>query len=145
MAKNFCVTIAAQDDLPALQAILQSSSRDWNADILQSFLGEEYLSWVIRVDKKICGFVIVRHLIDFWEILQIVIDHSCQQQGLGSQLLRFVLQKARDNKINKIILEVRQSNIAAIALYRHCDFQQVGVRKKYYADGENAFVMEKII
>ena len=46
-------------------------------------------------------------------------------------------------KANDIFLEVRESNIAAIQLYKRYHFEQVGVRKSYYQDGENAIVMKK--
>ena len=45
--------------------------------------------------------------------------------------------------VNKVFLEVRSSNISAIALYEKKGYTKISVRKKYYADGEDALVMVK--
>ena len=44
----------------------------------------------------------------------------------------------------KVLLEVRESNISAINLYSKCGFKEINRRKNYY-DGEDAIIMERIL
>ena len=47
--------------------------------------------------------------------------------------------------LNSITLEVRESNTPAIKLYEKFDFKNLGVRKNYYKNNENAIIMTKIL
>ena len=69
-----------------------------------------------------------------------------ERRGLGSELLQFVLQLARDCAAVTIYLEVRASNQAGRGLYARHSFAEIGNRKGYYPahDGrEDAVTMEK--
>ena len=141
MKKDFTIRPALVDDLSEMQAILKSASRDWSAGILPTCFGEGYYAWVIGIEDEIFGFAVVKDVGEQWEILQIVIDTLYQQQGLASRLLEFIMTEAREKQIKKMHIEVRQSNSVAMSLYRKFKFKEVGLRKKYYGDGEDAVVM----
>lgn len=53
--------------------------------------------------------------------------------GIGKAILNHVLKLTREQGIKNWYLEVRESNIAAKALYKSVGFSSVGIRKKYYA------------
>ena len=85
---------------------------------------------------------------DYWlvadelHILNIATHPEARRQGHGARLLRHILEVARRASYKTVALEVRRSNLAAQALYRHFEFQQVGVRARYYEDNdEDAIVM----
>ena len=61
-----------------------------------------------------------------------------QGQGLGRQLLDKIVSLAGAAGIAAVLLEVRPSNINALAVYRHAGFREIGVRKNYYPAGEQA-------
>jgi [ribosomal protein S18]-alanine N-acetyltransferase len=62
--------------------------------------------------------------------------------GLAEQLIAYSAFQAENEGLSYMILEVRQSNIQAIKLYRHMLFEQVGLRRGYYTDtGEDALLM----
>lgn len=136
------IRVAAPDDLPELIAILQTSSPDWTPALLEECFEENYFHWVICAKEEIKGFLIVRKNFDAWEIMQIVVDFRYQRQGLATQLLQFVIREAKKNAMERIQLEVRKSNDAAITLYLQCGFREVGMRKKYYPDKEDALLMD---
>ncbi|HLB56998.1 MAG TPA: ribosomal protein S18-alanine N-acetyltransferase [Coxiellaceae bacterium] len=142
MRKDFYIRTANLDDLSSLQNILKTTPTDWSALILQDCFSENYFHYVICVDEKIRGFISLKNNIDHWEILQIVIDKKYQRQRLAKKLLQFVINEAEKNNIKKLQLEVRAGNHAAISLYAVCGFKKVGVRKKYYPDGEDAVLMD---
>ena len=138
----FEIVVARSDDLPAIEPILKNTGSDWSLSTFQDCFNEHYFNWIIIDNKKIAGFITIKNNIDHWEIMQIVIDKNYQRKGLATQLLQYIIKKAQKSSVEKIQLEVRRSNISAIALYHKCGFHEVGVRKKYYSDGEDAVLMD---
>jgi ribosomal-protein-alanine N-acetyltransferase len=145
MIKDFTFRIAFESDISEMQSILQLASRDWSPAVLPSCFGRNYKQWVVCFESTILGFVIAKVIADYWEILQIVIHPDYQRQGLAARLLQFVIHEARKMKIKKIQLEVRRSNHAAQSLYRRLNFAEVGIRKKYYSNGEDAVLMDCLL
>ena len=82
-----------------------------------------------------------------WAILEeahitvLAIDPLYQRQGLGQAIVWTLLACAWKRGLEWATLEVRPSNQAAIGLYKRFDFQEVGARRKYYADGEDALIL----
>ena len=78
-------------------------------------------------------------------ILNLYIVPEFQHHGLGKTLLEFVLSYLQQTNISTLTLEVRKSNEIAKNMYHRFGFAEAAVRKNYYADGEDAFLMMKII
>ncbi|MEG4574079.1 ribosomal protein S18-alanine N-acetyltransferase [Microcoleus sp. N3A4] len=83
-----------------------------------------------------------------WAILEeahitiLAIQPRFQGQGLGQALLWALLKKAHYRQLERATLEVRESNLAAVSLYKKFGFKEAGRRKRYYEDtGEDALVM----
>lgn len=75
-------------------------------------------------------------------ILTVGTQSTHQRQGVGRLLLRALLTEADRREVERVILEVRADNIAAIELYKSESFNAVGIRKKYYQPGgHDAVVM----
>ncbi len=90
----------------------------------------------------VLGFCCLRRLHDEMHILKIATHPEARRQGHGAELLDHAISLAQKAGCRALVLEVRKSNRAAINLYEKHGFQQVGVRKDYYADnGEDAMVM----
>ncbi len=66
------------------------------------------------------------------EILNIATDANYRRQGLAEALLRFLLDFGYSNGMCSLLLDVRQSNVAAKNLYDKLGFKVIAVRKKYY-------------
>ena len=78
------------------------------------------------------------------EILNLAVEPTARRRGCGRRLLLLALQAGRKMGMQKAILEVREGNVAALALYRASGFVQAGRRRRYYADtGEDALVLER--
>lgn len=76
------------------------------------------------------------------EIFNIAVAPQERRQGLGKTLLGALLSLASRLGLERALLEVRESNTAALALYRAMGFTPHGRRKAYYADtGEDALVL----
>jgi ribosomal-protein-alanine N-acetyltransferase len=74
-------------------------------------------------------------------ITNVAVHPDRRRQGLASEILRRMLGEALAEGITDVTLEVRVSNEPAIALYRSFGFEEAGIRKRYYGDGEDALIM----
>jgi ribosomal-protein-alanine N-acetyltransferase len=77
------------------------------------------------------------------ELQNIAVDIPFRKQGLGSELVSFLHEFAKEKGAEKSFLEVRVSNRAAIGLYEKHGYAIYGERSRYYQDGESAYVMQK--
>jgi [ribosomal protein S18]-alanine N-acetyltransferase len=84
----------------------------------------------------------------YWAILEeahitiVAIAPTHQRRGLGQLLFLALLASAHHRGLERATLEVRESNTAALALYRKYGFTDVGRRRRYYADtGEDALIL----
>lgn len=79
------------------------------------------------------------------QIIDILICPEYRSQGYGTKLLHEFLAML-EPKYSYVILEVRETNLVAIALYEKFGFVQIDIRKNYYKDPvENALLMKKIL
>ncbi len=75
------------------------------------------------------------------ELERIVVVPSGRRAGCGGLLLDEFLERCRAGSGGRVFLEVRSSNEAAIGLYLSRAFSEVGRRRRYYRDGEDAVIM----
>lgn len=118
----------------------------WTEETFKACFQAGYLGWVMEVDKKIIGFIMVSLYLEECHILNIVIARDFQRKGHGHALLSFVLEYAKQHGIGIVYLEVRRSNSRAIHLYKKMHFQLVGERKNYYptvSGEEDALIFAK--
>jgi [ribosomal protein S18]-alanine N-acetyltransferase len=92
--------------------------------------------------QPILGVGCVWAILDEAHITTLAIDPTVQRQGWGSVMLHALLRAARGRGLEWATLEVRVSNVGAIALYKKFGFEAVGERKKYYQNPEeNALIL----
>ena len=87
------------------------------------------------------GMVLARTIMDEAEILTIGVVPPARRQGLGAELLRASMDRAAGLDARSMFLEVAEHNTTARALYARFGFAEVGRRKRYYANGDDALVM----
>ena len=78
-----------------------------------------------------CGFALARAVADETELLMLAVDPAERNRGYGRKLLADMIALARA-ECTFMILEVRDSNAAALALYEKAGFQKIGRRPNYY-------------
>lgn len=74
--------------------------------------------------------------------MNIVVRKNKRQEGIGAKLLKEVFKIAKEWKAQSITLEVNEKNVPAIQLYQKFGFEQIGLRKKYYHNTDNAILMK---
>lgn len=117
----------------------------WTRGNFSDALSSGYLCKVAEIEGDIMGYAILMQAVDDAELLDIAIAAPYQRRGLGRALLRAMLTLARDLGKKRVVLEVRKSSVAAVALYQALQFDEMGVRRDYYpskAGREDAILME---
>ena len=87
------------------------------------------------------GVLLLRVTGDEAEILTVGVVPLARRQGVGRALLREAVREAADRGASMLFLEVGIFNRAARALYRSSGFAEVGRRRGYYANGEDALIL----
>ena len=83
------------------------------------------------------GFVLARLAAGEGEILSVAVARTHRRLGLGWQLMDAVLRELHGQRAEALFLEVDETNVPAIALYKRLGFRQVGKRPNYYRSAEN--------
>jgi [ribosomal protein S18]-alanine N-acetyltransferase len=132
------------DDIEQVAVLEQASFNDPYPEYFLSELArdnpETFL--VLTLKNKIVGYGVIDHWEDQEHLISIAVDQNNRRKGFGERIL-IELEK-RSSKQKTLKLEVRQSNVAAIALYLKRGFVTAGLAEGYYTDGEDAIIMEKM-
>lgn len=131
-------------DFEEIKDVLQTDFDEfWTAGVLKSELESDLSKYVVAKENgNIVGFAGVIILPDDVEITNIVTKKTERKKGIGKLLLDKLIEIAVALK-KDISLEVNEKNEAAISLYKKAEFEEVGIRKKYYNGCENAIIMTK--
>jgi ribosomal-protein-alanine N-acetyltransferase len=134
------------DDLNEIVALEAASfSNPWSRDTLERDLRNTDVVrvYVLRdVEGRLLGFCGCWFVFDELHINTLAIGEEFRRRGHATRLLRFVLTEATAAGISRATLEVRRSNVAALALYARFGFEVRGVRPNYYTQPvEDALVL----
>ena len=133
------------DDLDAIMVIEpQIYLYPWTRGNFRDSLNSGYSAWVLMHNKEIIGYSLMMMVLDEAHLLNLSIAKTYQKQCLGHSLLEYMVDIAKKNQMANMFLEVRQSNISAIALYENMGFNEMAIRRNYYlaASGrEDAILM----
>jgi ribosomal-protein-alanine N-acetyltransferase len=93
----------------------------------------------------IIGICVYHVILDEAQINFFVVDQKYRKKGFGSFLMTYLIEQCEKLNINKLFLEVSQTNFTAEKFYSRFDFSTVGIRRNYYKDGSDALLKEKKI
>ena len=138
------IRIATLNDLADILSIEKKVFKHpWSKEQLSWELNSQPVAenYVMIARGNMIGYLFSHVVDDDVQILNIAIDIPFQHKGYGEQLLSYFLDQF--NTDSSIHLEVRKSNFPAINLYLKFGFHETGTRKGYYADGEDAIIMQR--
>ncbi len=104
----------------------------WTRGNFSDSLNSGYSAWVLLRNEVIIGYALVMMVLDEAHLLNLSIAKDHQKQGLGRVLLEHMIDIAKNNQAANMFLEVRPSNISAIALYENMGFNEMAIRRGYY-------------
>lgn len=121
----------------------------WSEGSLKSTKDSDHGNIIISVDeesREIKAYLIYYCMGDEIELARIATCSDYRGQGYGFGLMNYLQEKAITDEKERILLEVREGNATAIALYEKCGFQSIGIRKNYYTSPEeDGNIMEKVL
>jgi ribosomal-protein-alanine N-acetyltransferase len=135
-------------DSEAVLAISERSpeAAQWSAESYGHAASSGQIVLLAEVGDSIAGFLVARVIRGEAEILNLAIDPPQRRKGLAKRLLIEMFAQAKQKGADRVFLEVRASNLAAISFYGNHGFCPVGKRAAYYcAPTEDALIMEKKI
>ena len=132
------------NDLENIKEILISDFDDfWNYSTLKEELSNANSYYLVaKSDNEILGFAGIKTVLDEADIMNIVVKKSKRKLGIGSLLLKNIIDLCKKLNISTLFLEVNEKNTPAISFYKKFGFKNVGFRKNYYKEN-NAIVMKK--
>ncbi|WP_353616672.1 ribosomal protein S18-alanine N-acetyltransferase [Arthrobacter sp. AQ5-05] len=101
--------------------------------------------WVVQDAGKTiayCGLMCVLPLAD---VQTIAVDPLYEGRGIGTHLLRLMIDTATARSATDLLLEVREDNPRAQGLYERHGFEAIHRRRGYYRDGVDAVIMRKVL
>jgi [ribosomal protein S18]-alanine N-acetyltransferase len=130
---NLSLRPIQSDDLDAIMQIEPTIySHPWTRGNFSDSLNSGYSAWVLEDNQKIIGYTLLMMIMDEAHLLNLSVAKHMQKQGLGRFLLEHMLKIAKNHNALNMFLEVRPSNVAAIALYENIGFAEIAVRRGYY-------------
>ena len=143
---TYSLVALTEDHLAEMSVIEQSCHHSpMSPATLASCFGHLYRVEGVVTDEKLLGFSIVQQVIDEVTLMDICVAPSAQGLGLGKRLLTSLVAQAKVLNAVVIMLEVRQSNLSAISLYKTAGFVETSRRKGYYPTDngyEDAILMD---
>lgn len=131
---NFTIHVLLAEYAEAISQLsrLTPESADWPASDFARLAELGLQGWVAFADKTLAGFLISRCAASELEILNLAVAPEFRRAGAASSLLAACIANASVHGALRAFLEVRESNHAALELYRRNGFRINGFRTQYY-------------
>ncbi|MCP8313573.1 MAG: ribosomal protein S18-alanine N-acetyltransferase [archaeon] len=155
---DYIIRKCNKEDLPHVISINLLSLPEHYSDLffeeILNELSEAFL--VAERDGVIVGYIMCRieyglstlhkfGLARKGHIVSIAVLEQHRRKGLGQGLVEEALQALKNKNCSEVFLEVRISNLEAVRLYEKLGFKVVSRLKWYYRDGEDAYMMGKVL
>ena len=142
------IIISKMQDEDIEEALLTEQSHNihiLSKNILKEDIKNKNYNYLVAKsnDGKIIGYIGISYVLDSADIISIVVHKDYTKKGIATLLLQEIFTFAKENNIQKIMLEVRSSNLPAQKLYEKLGFKQITIRKNYYDNTEDALIYEK--
>lgn len=137
-ARDFIIErLEAADTAAIAELHVEDFQRPWSALEFQSLLTQDTVFGYVarevgRAKNGPAGFVLARLAAGEGEILTVAVARAKRRNGLGWKLMDAVLRELHAERAEALFLEVDETNLPALALYRRLGFRKVGQRPGYY-------------
>lgn len=134
-------------DLKKIKDNLESDFDDfWDITTIQEELNCSNSIYIVsKYQEEILGFAGIKVILDEAELMNIVTRKISRNLGIASLMIEYIIDLCKKKKIKRINLEVNTKNSIAINLYKKYNFKEVGLRKKYYNNTEDAILFSRDI
>ena len=138
-----------KSDLKAVAEIEQSAYEfPWDPVTFKDCLSVGYCCWIGEKAGQVVAYGIVTVGAGESHVLNVCIKPDWHGRGYGRRMMQKLMEVARNNKAEMMLLEVRPTNQRAVKLYQDLGFNEIGTRKAYYPakkGREDALVMARML
>lgn len=140
---NYLISAMKIEDLENIKDILEVDFDEfWNYETLKEELESNFSKYFIaKQNDNIVGFAGLKIILDEADLMNIVTKKCCRHEGIASNIMDKLIEHCKQEKIKCINLEVNIQNSIAINFYKKYNFNEVGLRKKYYDNTYDALLM----
>lgn len=132
-------------DIPETVRLGQSCfAHPWTQeDYTKHYQEQDKIYLVCRHENMVVAGCAVWCSFETADLCNIMVREAYRGQGIAGRLLSRALALCRDGGVERLLLEVRESNVSAIRLYEKFHFQRIAVRMHYYREPpEDAVIMQ---
>ena len=135
-----------QEDVPQIHEIEKLSfAKPWSEKSILHDLSDNVVArWLVLagVDQTVLAYASMWLIIDEGHICNVAVHPNYRGRGFGKLIMSALIDRAKEEGMQLMTLEVRRSNLIAQELYHSLGFKDVGYRKRYYEDNrEDALIM----
>ena len=114
----------------------------WNYGMVsETHSQNNFCGVVAEKNNLVVGYAGAIYASEIADIALVAVDPAFRRQNIAESAVKALIDKLILKGVEKIFLEVRRSNTPAKALYNKVGFKEIGIRKNYYEDAEDAIVM----
>jgi ribosomal-protein-alanine acetyltransferase len=136
------VRAATSEDVTAV-SLLESQvfgADAWSgASVIEELTGERRRAWV--AGEPIVGYAVMAIAGDVVDLQRIAVAPDHRGRGVAGSLMTTLLDAARSDGADRVLLEVADDNAPALGLYARHGFAEIDRRPAYYRDGRDALVL----
>lgn len=112
-------------------------------DFIRCLRQRNCIGMVAEYEGRVVGFMIYEVPKNRIHLLNIATAPEFQRKGVASQMIRKLIGKLANQRRNRIVMEVRETNLAALVFFRSLGFRAVVVLRNFYEDmNEDAYVLQ---
>ncbi len=132
-------------DMPEVLAIENRSFEfPWSdEDFIRCLRQRNCIGMVAEYDERVVGFMIYELHKNRLHVLNFAVRPEFRRRGVGRSMIRKLIGKLSDQRRNRILLEIRETNLDAQLFFRDCGFRAISVLREFYEDSpEDAYLMQ---
>lgn len=132
-------------DMPAVLGIENESFEfPWTEDeFIRCLRQRDCIGMVAECSEQVVGFMIYELHRTRIHVLSFAVHPEFRRQSVGSAMITKLVSKLAYQRRNRIVLEVRETNLSAQLFFRSLGFRATGVLRNFYEDStEDAFMMQ---
>jgi len=112
-------------------------------EFVKSLRRRNCIGMVAEHDERIVGYMIYELHKSRLHVLNFAVDPSFRRRGVGAQMIQKLTSKLSAQRRYRILLEVRETNLAAQVFFRDMDFRAISLLRDFYEDSaEDAYLMQ---
>ena len=120
-------------------------SDPWSERSIASELDNKLAFWLVAVEgETVAGYIGSQTVMDETDMMNVAVHPDFRRKGIAESLINTLVDQLKSMGSHCLTLEVRASNVPAIALHEKLGFSEIGRRKNYYRNPrEDALILRK--